>query len=78
MILFREKDFLESLFLITGTKQRSSLSEDRLCLDHSLIWYQKVICASAENSIYKIFISIFFLKSKLVTPVTSDLDEYEW
>lgn len=77
MILFREKDFLESLFLITGTKQSSSLSEDRLCLDHSLIWYQKVMCASAENSIYKIFISIF-LKSELVTPVTSDLDEYEW
>lgn len=41
------------------------------CLDHSLMWYPKVICASTDNSTYKIFISVFFLK------VISDL-ECEW
>lgn len=34
MIVFRERDFLESLFLIADTEEISSLSEDRLCLDH--------------------------------------------
>ena len=62
LTLFKERDFFESLFLIAGTEQSFSLSEDRFSLDHSLIWCQKSIWASAENSTYKILISIFFSK----------------